>query len=230
MSNRCTLTPEQQTLLNNMQAAIECTCTNGDDNNMFCRSMAAGELLTTEPFNCMVQVINDQSVCGTKYPENVTTAAYNAYTDVTGVKPLNMNQIFQNLYNQQNLILNFNSFYIFMPILILIILVVILGVGFKWIHWPVGLYIITFSFVILYGFSIGYRIHGETFLKGRNKNILQETEQYQKNYEESIAYLPQAIFAVACAVANNGDPDSWKCNPPPCPPCNNQTSRTKLRQ
>lgn len=214
-------TPDQQVLFDNIQSAVDCACVNGDSS--LCRAIAAGDLLTKEPFNCMVQVIENHSTCGENLSPEVIKAAYNAYTDVTGYTPMNWNEIFTNLYNQNTAILNFNAFYIFMPILILILIIVWLMAGFKWITWPVALYYTTLSIVVLYGFSIAYRIHAQTFLRGRNADYQQKASKAQQSYQNSIAYMPQGIFAVACAIANDGSSDAWTCNEnpyTPCPPCN----------
>ena len=105
-----------------------------------------------------------------------------------------------------------------MPIFILSLIAIWLMVGFSWFNWIVGLYLTVLTFVVLYAFAIFYRIHASDYLYNQNKKLQNDATNAQKNFENSIAYWPQGMFAVACAVTSTGT-TGWVCNEPACPPC-----------
>lgn len=216
-----------------VQNAINCQCnilgpTGGIDT--LCHAAYAGQIATTEPFISMIDVIANQSCCGQKYTETIEDAAAQAFSDVTGYKPVNLDTAFDTLQHQGQIILEFNSFFFFMPVLILILIVIWLMVGFRWINWVVGLFATTLSIVVMYGFAIAYRVSALRYLNEQGIIVKQNLQNAQNNFHNSIAYWPQGLFAATAAIANNGDPSSWTCNNcNPCPPCGAAATRSNSR-
>lgn len=190
-------------------------------------AMTAGEIINQLPFSCMIDLINSTySNCGEDIPENKRQAAYNAFTDITGYKPADLTKVFGTINNDFYAMINFNSFYMFFPTFFIILIAIWLMVGFNWMAWPVGLFLSVLVAVILYVFSILYRIHAQSYFLGQNNTIENEGINAQRNLENSIAYWPQGLFAVACAVTCTGGTGCWSCNQLTCPPCSSTTNKT----
>ena len=204
-------------LFNQVQAAVDCACIElGSEHASLCRATRAGDIFASEPFDCLVKVIEDQAGCDHQFNDATTKQAYQTFIDITGIQPINMNQVFTNLQNETKAVINFNAFYVFIPILILILIGIWLIVAFGWINWALGLFITTFVFVFLYGFSILYRITAQNYLRGRGKSLQNMATEAQENFQNGIAYLPQALFSVACADVAEGGTGYWTCNEVPC--------------
>ena len=108
-----------------------------------------------------------------------------------------------------------------MYVVIVVLIIIWMMVGFHWINWVIGLFFTVLVIVILYGFSILYRIHFQNYLRSRNKVIQNQSTIAQQSFENSIAYWPQGLFAAACAVTCDGTTGCWSCNEnDDCPPCN----------
>lgn len=215
-------TGSNQELFNQVQNAAECACASeGTVGGPLCDAISAGRVMKQKPFSCMVDLIEDYSDCNKNIPENKRKAAYKAFSDVTGYKQANLNKIFSTVDENFDAIANFNSFYMFMPTMILLLIIIWLMVGFRWINWVLGLFFSSLVFVVLYGFSVMYRIHFQNYINSKSKVIQNQATLTQQSFENSIAYWPQGLFAAACAVTNNGQTGSWSCNDKnPCPPCN----------
>jgi type II secretory pathway pseudopilin PulG len=169
------------------------------------------------PFLCMYSLVSDN-------PSNLTPeqqkAAFDAWVNVTGYSSPDYVSVFNSLSDQQQMIVNFDSYYMYAPVLLLSLIVIWLAVWFGWMNWVVGLFLSVLSVVILYGFSVLYRTTAKTWLRQQNQAYLSVAEQMQQNYENSIAYWPQGLFAVSCAVTsaggtgnppgNGGSNDCWK--------------------
>lgn len=165
---------------------------------------------TEVPFSCMINLIKNYAYCGESISDDKVQAAYEAFVDVTGYKTADLNAAFNTIMETNEALLNFNVFYIFTPIFILILLAVWFMVGFSWINWVVGLFISGVAFIVLYGFAVFYRIQVQDYLDSQNNKLHGYVDTAQKNLENSVAYWPQGLFAVACAVTS----DDWKCNEP----------------
>jgi hypothetical protein len=211
------------TLYNQVQSSIDCTITSQGPTNVSSLGQAAllAETANQPPISCMLNLINGQySNCGTTIPSNLRKAAFNAWTEVTGYKPFNLTNTLNTINQEQKTIVSFNAFYIFIPILILIIIVIWLAAGFGWFNWVVGIFLTVLAFIILYSASIAYRIHLQGWLNNNNQQLQQDATNSQNNFENSIAYWPQGLFAVSCAVTSTGGTGNWTCNETnPCPPC-----------
>ena len=197
-------------------AFIEQTLATGPLNS----AMSAGEVVNELPFSCMIDLISGPySNCDEDIPQNKRQAAYNAFVDVTGYKPVDLTKAFSTINNDFNTLVNFNAFYMFFPTLILLLIIIWLMVGFSWINWVIGLFFTVLVIVILYGFSILYRIHVQNYIRNQGRTLENEVNAAQKNLENSIPYWPQGLFAVACAITCTGGTGCWSCNERVCPPC-----------
>lgn len=214
-----TCTAGNQEFYDNMLNAIECGCGSEGPTSSLCKAIAAGDILYQEPFSCMVDLIQNYSNCDENIPSEKRQAAYKAFADVTGYKAFDLSKGFSTLEDETKKLLMLNSFYIFMPIFILIIIMIWLMVGFGWFDWAAGLFFTVIAFIVLYGFAVFYRINAHNIINNRSKQLLSDAEAAQANFENSIAYWPQGLFAVACAVTSTGT-TGWTCNEVnPCPPC-----------
>lgn len=208
-------------LYNQVERSIECAiASEGPNVGPLGQAYVLGEVASRPPISCMIDLVTDpNSECGVEIPSNKRKAAFNAFSEVTGYKPINLSQSFNHITSTQKKILNFNAFYIFFPIFLLGLIVIWLMVGVGWIDWIVGLFLTALSFLILYGFSMAYRIHAQNFLNNENNQLQNDANAAQTNFENSIAYWPQGLFAVACAVTATGG-TGWTCNEPgDCPTC-----------
>jgi hypothetical protein len=171
-------------------------------------------LPTTQPISCMLELLTGSySECGSNIPNDKRQAAYNAFVEITGYKPVDWNHLFNDINEDQKTILVFNSFYIFVPILIIILIAIWMMVGFGWFNWVIGLYLTISAILILYMFSIIYRIHVQTYLDSKLSQRESDINDSQHNFENSVAYWPQGLFGVACAVTATGS-TGWICNEP----------------
>lgn len=196
---------------NEVERSVECAVAGGTGLGPVGKLV---ELANQPSIQCMNNLImSDYFDCnGPEIPADKRQTAYNNFVSVTGLKPVNWNHTFNHLNSGQKQILNFNAFYIFFPIFLLSMIAIWLMVGFGWINWIPGLFLSGLVFVILYGFSILYRIHARNFLDNQNQQLQQDANDAQKNFENSVAYFPQGLFAVACAVTATGTTGDWKCN------------------
>lgn len=177
-----------------------------------------------KPISCFIDYFTGPYMdCNTSIPPEKREQAYRAFKNITGYEALNMQKILDQLTTSQQNVLAISVFYTFIPILILIILVIWLMVGFKIFNWEIGVYLSFLSFIILYGFSIGYRMHGQDLIVRKNQTAQQDIIDAQQNFENSIAYWPQGFAGIACAVSETGTTGcSWQCNGG-CPPCEPRT-------
>ena len=214
-------TGSDQELFNQVQKAAECACgSEGFGGGPLCDAIVAGQVVSQQPFSCMIDLINNYSNCYQDIPLAKRKAAYQAFSEVTGYRPANLNNMFDTINSDFETLVNFNSFYMFAPTLILLLILIWLMVGFRWINWVLGLFFTVLVIVILYGFSILYRIHFQNWIRSRNTTIQNEATAAQKSFENSIAYWPQGLFAASCAVTCDGTTGCWTCNDNSnCPPC-----------
>lgn len=210
-------------LYNQIQQAVECATNSGP----LSQAVILAETAKKPPVSCMIDLITGEySDCDVEIPNDKRKAAYDAFTEVTGFKPYNFNKIINDFNEREKKILNFGAFYMFFPIFLLSIIAIWLMVGFGWLNWVIGLFLTVISFVVLYGFSVIYRVQVQNSLT----SFTDESQQLQQesNFEDSIAYWPQGLFAVACAVTATGG-TGWTCNESyNCPPCF-PTPTSKLR-
>jgi len=201
-------------LYNQVQNAIDCTIgSEGPNVSSLGQAVLLADIANQPPVSCMLNLLKGQySDCGTTIPSNLRKAAFDAFTEVTGFKSFNNNQAFNIINSDQKAIVNCTAFYFFIPMLILLFIGVSLLVGFSWINWVAGLFLIVLIFIILYGATIAYRIKLLGYLNTNNNQLQQDVTNTQNNFENSVAYWPQGLFAVACAITATGGTGSWSCN------------------
>lgn len=216
-------TGSNQELFNQVQSAIEYACgSEGPEGGPLCAALAAGQVASQPPFNCMIDLIQNYSNCGEDIPKPKREAAFKVFSDVTGYKSIDIGSIFTSFNRDISALFNLNAFYMFVPVMILFLIIIWLMVGFRWMNWVLGLFFTVLVIVVLYGFSILYRVTIENYVRSHTPLVQNELNAFQENFENSIAYWPQGLFAAACAVTCNGSTGCWACNRSPvCPPCNN---------
>lgn len=194
-------------LYNAVERSIECSiASQGPNVGPLGQSLLLAEAASQPPLSCMLNLA--RSPCD-EIPEDRRRAAYNAFTSVTRLQPVQLDTFFSQVTEEQRQVLNFNAFYIYFPLFVVIIIGLWLMVGFNWISWPVGLFLSVLMFIILYAFSILYRIQVYNVLSNQDSIWQTNATNIQSNLANSVAYLPQGLFAASCAVT--GD-DSWSCN------------------
>lgn len=176
------------------------------------KSLVLAEAVSKPPISCMIDIATG-SDCNTEISPDRRRAAYRAFTDVTGFQPANLGNLFAQVTNEQRNVLNMTAFYIFFPMFILILIGVWLMAGFDWIAWPVALFISVLAFILLYGFSMLYRMQVYNNLVSQDQIWKADAQAVQNNLANSVAYWPQGLFAVACAVTATGG-TGWTCNEP----------------
>jgi len=217
-----------QDLFNRVQNSINNVCgSEGPNAGSLCRASTAGDVIFSQPFSCMIDLIQNYSSCFEDIPQDKVEESYNVFKDITGWNQPNLANIFNSVDENFENLVNFNSFYMFAPVLFLFFIIIWLNVGFGRTTWELGLFFTVLVVVILYGFSIAYRVHFDTYLRNRSRIIQQELNQSSTSFQNSIAYWPQALFATACTITC--DSNCWKCNGSGnCPPCrpNNVVNNT----
>lgn len=227
-------------LYNQVERGVECAiASEGPGVGPLGQSVLLAQTASQAPISCMIELLTGPYAnCDAEIPNEQRRAAYNSFATITGYRPINWNQALNHLNDQQKNILNFNAFYLFFPIFLLAMIVIWLMVGFGWFNWVVGLFLSGLVFIVLYGFSMLYRIHAHTFINDQNQQLQQDVSDAQNNFENSIAYWPQGLFAAACAVTATGGASGWTCNEisncPACPSIPSETlsgqSRKSTRQ
>ena len=193
---------------------LEAYCdTVGEAGGSLCKAMTVGDLAYEQPISSMIDLISNNMECGVPLTEEQKTNAYNAYLKVTGLTEVDYEKIIKTVQNEFAYLFRFNSFYMFLPITILVTIIVWLMVIVGWITWPVGSFITTLVWIILYGASVAYRIHLTSMLRSRFKVLFDDASKAQKSRQDSVAYMPQALFAVASAITTPGSGPQWYCNP-----------------
>jgi uncharacterized membrane protein YecN with MAPEG domain len=199
--------------LDELHALVEQRCKQENaNNNALCRAVEASNMAYTEPISCMLDLIDGSMNCGQKFPQEKLDQAYQIYTQTTGFTPLQNPNVFEELQTHSNEFQNYNVLYYYVPIAILFIILIWMMVGFGLMAWPVGIYISMFVIVVLFAFAAAYRLHTTHHNNNRFMNLQQITNQNLQAYQNSIAYIPQGLFAVACALTCEGTTGCWQCN------------------
>lgn len=201
------------TLYAEVDHTVDCTiASHGPGAGSLAKTVALGELASQQPISCMIDLITGpDSDCGAIITREQRQAAFDAFTHVTGLTLPDPNVTFDMISNTQDQLLNINAFYIFFPTFLLSLLAIWLMVGVGWVIWPVGLFLSVLIFIILYGFSVLYRIQAQNFLLTQEQGLHDTALTNQANFQNSVALWPQGLFAVACAVTSTGG-TAWTCN------------------
>jgi len=207
-------------LYDNVQKSVDCVLKNKS------KCVKAGSLAysvnisNTKPFTCMLDLLTGHySDCDVTIPLEKRKEAYKTFEQITGYKRFNIEKFFNDFSDHQNKILDYNAFYIFMPVLILSVLVVLFLVLTNFVNWIDGLYLATIALIVLYGFSILYRRTTSTYIDERTTSLKNDVIASEENYVNSFAYWIQGFFAMACNLTSK-DGKGWTCNKN-CDPCFN---------
>lgn len=191
---------------------------------------AAYDFTTTKPFSCVVDMVKNYMCCGGTLTQEQKSAAYQAFTNVTGFRPFDNVGLLNSEQSQADTIFNANSFYIYVPVMLLIIIIIWIFVGTGRMSWAVGAFFTVLTIIILYGFSVAYRIAVKNSYRKYYELQVNRARAAQNSYENGVAYFLQGIMASACAVTCNGEcptGDCWTCNEPECHPCTECTPTRK---
>ncbi len=164
------------------------------------------------PFSCMVDLIRNYSNCGERLTEQQEIRAFEIFRQVTGYEPVNIEHIVDSINSQDRFVVNFTGFYMFIPILLLALIGLLLAIVYSWINWADGLYLMSLAIAILYGFNMLYRTLAINSLNNDGNILHEEADRARLNLEHSVAYLPQAMYAIACAITTPSNIPSWVCN------------------
>lgn len=214
-------TGDQQELFNDVQAAIDCMCTGTTGQTAsLCQSAALAALANEPPFSCMIDLLTGQySDCGTTIPDEQRQAALAAFEKVTGWQPADLVAAFNTITSNQRSVLSYNAFYFCIPVLIILLVGVWMAFGYGVYNWIIALFLTVFVVVVMYGAAVFYRLQTQNFLANQSKTVIDNLQQAQDSLENSVAYWPQGLFAVACAVTASTGTTGWQCNEPGCVDC-----------
>jgi hypothetical protein len=209
---------ETAQLYKDVQKSIDCVI----NDKSYCvkpGSLAyAVKIPNIKPISCMLDLLTGHfSDCNVNIPPEKLAEALNVFKSMTGYVPLNITKFFDDLQTHQISTLNFTAFYIFMPVLILTLLLILFMITYKFINWIDGLYLGVLALIVLYGFDILFRRQASTYIDNKLSMLEQDAINAQTNYENSISHWPQAFFGMACALTSK-DGKAWTCNNK-CEPC-----------
>lgn len=172
-----------------------------------------------KPLSCIFDLLRNYMDCNTEIPEEKRQAAYEAYVRVTGYEPVNLNEIFENIARESQITINLNAFYIFTPIAILLLIIIWLMVGFRWVPWHLALFGTVIIFYVMYLFSVAYRLNTSLYYRSKYQGIYDNITNSQAAQKDSVSYTIQGLLAAACAVVCQDGQNCWQCNgSPQCPP------------
>lgn len=139
-------------------------------------------------------------------PELITKAA-KVFKELTGFDPSELTSTSNTEKEVAKKIINYNAFFIYLPIGLLFFIAIWLMVGFGWIIWPVGIFLTMFLVIIVYIFNITYRVEAQAavdrIIDQENETDEEEVENLQNKMKTFVAYLPQLIHAIATAIKSD---------------------------
>jgi hypothetical protein len=235
-TNINTCTDDNYQLYDNVQQSIDCVLKT-DEKSVKPGSLAYSvNIANTQPFSCMLNLLTGHySDCDVNIPLEKRKEAFAAFQKITGYKPLNIDAYFNDLSDYQTKMLEFSSFYIFMPTLILSFFVILFLVITKFINWVDGLYLFVIALIILFGFSILYRFNASKYISEKSASLQNAATTSQTNFEDNFAYWIQGFFAMSCSLTSK-DGKGWTCNKNcnPCDkpdkPCNRKDKKKNKRE
>lgn len=141
---------------------------------------------------------NDEEITSAKQAE-----AYKVFQNITNYQQTNLNDVANNIADAQQKILDLNSFYFFMSLGIVLILVIWIVAISGVISWAAALFITVFIFLFLYLFSIAYRKQGQNIINEERNNLQGVGIAAQINFEQSIVYWAKGLLAAAATTKND---------------------------
>jgi len=168
-----------------------------------------------DPMQCMEKYLNGPyATCGADMPQELKDKAFEIFKQVTGFTNIGTEELADAISADQQTMLAYTAYYIFVPIMFLSWILIWIGFGYGMYDWPLALLLSTLTFIVLYFASVFYRINAQVYLDQRNTFIKDNVDASQQAFNDSVAFWPQAMYAIACAVAG----DDWECNDP-CKNC-----------
>jgi len=177
-----------------------------------CKATIIGDASFEEPLSSMLELISNNMYCGVPLTQDQIDNAYDAFVKVTGLEEQDFNKILKTIQDEFESLFRFNAAYMFLPITILISIIIWIMVIVGWITWPVGMYVTTLVWIVLYGASIAYRIHLTTVLRNRFNKLIADSQRAQETFKHSIAYTSQGLLAAAAAITTPAGETPWTCN------------------
>lgn len=202
-----------QEQFNAMQNNLLMYCNNGAKGPL-CDALQLGVKLRTSPYSCFVELV-DNYTCKNLSVEK-KKELYNKYLEITGIKEYNITAAATIANVQTYDIILYTCFYIFMPISLLLFIVIWVLVILKRLTWVFGVYATMLLFIIMYGFSIGYRIHAMNLIRQNQEIIDSEYAAYLESTRNGIPYMPQALLGMACSIT---------CDQADCVSCQNTNAQ-----
>lgn len=209
-SSRSRESQDEVSVVARLKKGIDCSCSkdyskDSKDGCAFAKKV---------PFSNMIDLIENHSCCDEDIPADKRKLAAQAFKDVTGYVPINLTEVFNIFHNETQTLIRYNGLYLFLVIFILALLLVLAAVATGILSWAVALFLIGLIFILVYTFSLIYRIQVSEYTNSQHKEIQQHSTQSQNNFQNSIAYWPQGLFAVAAAVTSHGGTGAtgWTCN------------------
>ena len=205
-------------LFSQVQKAVDQAYEQGK-NTSLCAAVEAAQLVEEEPFSCMVELVDKYMNCNQDIPQDKIDLAAEAFIETTGLQTTNLDRVTGEINAINQDIVHLNAFYTFVPVLIFVIILIWVMVGFGIMNWALGLFFTVLAVVVLWSFNIAYRIHARNLLQQSAANLNNLAIEADNNFKDSLAYWPQGMFAVACAVTCEEGTECWTCNgTSPCPP------------
>ena len=222
------------TAFQQLQQNVDSCCgAEGAINNSLCRAIAVGNAANTQPISCLINLINEYMTCGKPIPPEKITAAYEAFVQVTGYQPPNVNGAINYTTDELNKITMATAFFVFFPMMILLVALIWILVALKLMDWGLGLFLTVVVVVLLYVFAILYRQYVQSTTKNLNNNLKTINQQSLANQQQTIAYTNQGLMAAACAITCQSGTKCWTCNSnepaSSCLPCKSAVNNKKKK-
>lgn len=185
-----------------------------------CAALAGGTLVnnvvTVPPVACVLEHIETYMCCDSTLSEQQKTAAYEAYVNATKYTPLSMVDFINDEQLQSNRAVTLNAVFFFVPVMLLILIIIWIFVGTGHMNWPMGIFFSLLTIIILYGFSVAYRVTARNSYDRYYSNQLKRAKDAEIGYRNGVAYMLQGLLAASCAITSDGTcagGSCWTCNP-----------------
>lgn len=199
-------------MANDVAKFMELTQVGGPPIHPINQSVAAN--VDIPPLSCMINLIDNYMNCNQKFPEDKLTAAYNAYIKTLNINPPNQEAFINSIRSKILSANEFISIYIFalLGFIVLVLIVTIFVASGKSLG-P-AMYLALTVLMIIYSANITYRLYWRSKNIESFDDLVTNAQKDDKAYKDSIAYMPQALMAVACAITcdqQSNPKDCWSC-------------------
>ena len=134
--------------------------------------------------------------------------AASAFQDTTGIDPvsLSVSDTGSTIKRVGKKIVNYNAFYMFFPIGLVLFIGIWLMMAFGWFDWAVAIYLSMLLIIILYVCDVLYRINAQDAIdKAVDEDLptsSSDTLSSQQNMKTFISYIPQLVHAFGSAFSS----------------------------